>query len=46
MQFHYNYTHDVMSMSLIIIPLLKFDTRHYEFFSTNTTTKTGCNLLA
>jgi hypothetical protein len=25
-QLHYNYTHDVMFMSLIIIHLLKFDT--------------------
>jgi hypothetical protein len=30
MQFHYNYTHDVMLMSLIVIHLLKFDTWHYE----------------
>jgi hypothetical protein len=32
MQFHYNCTHDVMLMSLIIIHLLKFDTWHYAFF--------------
>jgi uncharacterized membrane-anchored protein len=29
-QFHYNRTHDVMLMPLIIIHLLKFDTWHYE----------------
>ncbi len=33
-QFHYNYTHDVMLMSLIIIYLLKFDMWHYEDFWT------------
>jgi hypothetical protein len=30
MQLHYNYTHDVMLTSLIIIHLLKFKTWHYE----------------
>jgi hypothetical protein len=30
MQLHYNYTHDVMLMSLIVIYLLKSNTRHYE----------------
>jgi hypothetical protein len=34
MQFHYNYAHDVMLMSLIIIHLLKSDTWHYEGFWT------------
>jgi hypothetical protein len=33
-QFHYNYTHDVMSMSLIVIYLLTYDTWYYEDFST------------
>jgi len=32
MQLHYNYTHDVMLMSLIVIHLLKFDTWNYNFF--------------
>jgi hypothetical protein len=32
MQLHYNYTHDVMLMSLIVIHLLKFDMWHYEDF--------------
>jgi hypothetical protein len=32
MQLHYNYTYDVMLMSLIVIHLLKFDTWHYEYF--------------
>jgi hypothetical protein len=35
MQFHYNYTHDVMLMSLIVIHLLQFDTWHYGIFWTN-----------
>jgi hypothetical protein len=30
MQLHYNCTHDVMMMSLIVIHLLKFDTWQYE----------------
>jgi hypothetical protein len=30
MQFHYNYTHDVMLTSLIVIHLLKFNMWHYE----------------
>jgi hypothetical protein len=34
MQLHYNYTHDVMLTSLIIIHLLKFNTWHYEYFWT------------
>jgi hypothetical protein len=34
MQFHYNYTHDVMLMSLIVIHLLKYDIWHYEDFWT------------
>jgi hypothetical protein len=34
MKLHYNYTHDVILMSLIIIHLLKFDTWHYEIFWT------------
>jgi len=29
-QLHYNYTHDVMLTSLIVIHLLKFNTWHYE----------------
>ncbi len=33
-QFHYNYTHDVMLMSLIVIHLLNSDTWHYEKFWT------------
>jgi hypothetical protein len=32
MQFHYNYTHDVMLISLIVIHLLKFGMWHYEKF--------------
>jgi hypothetical protein len=31
-QLHYNYTHDVMLMSIIVIHLLKFNTWHYEDF--------------
>jgi hypothetical protein len=31
-QLHYNYTHDVMLKSLIIIHLLKSNTWHYENF--------------
>ncbi len=34
MQFHYNYTHDVMLMSLIVIHLLKSDMWQYEDFWT------------
>jgi hypothetical protein len=34
MQFHYNYTHDVMLMSLIVIHLLKYNMWHYEDFWT------------
>jgi hypothetical protein len=34
MQLHYNYTHDVMLMSLIVIHLLKFDMWYYEDFWT------------
>jgi hypothetical protein len=34
MQLYYNYTHDVMLMSLIIIHLLQFDMWHYEDFWT------------
>jgi hypothetical protein len=34
MQLHYNYTHDVMLTSLIVIHLLKFDMWHYEDFLT------------
>jgi hypothetical protein len=30
MQLYYNYTHDVMLTSLIVLHLLKFDTWHYE----------------
>ncbi len=33
-QLHYNYTHDVMLMSLIVIHILKYDTWHYEDFWT------------
>jgi hypothetical protein len=33
-QLHYNHTHDVMSMSIIIIYLLKSNTWHYEDFWT------------
>jgi hypothetical protein len=32
MQLHYNYTHDVMLMSLIIIHLLKSNMWHYGDF--------------
>ncbi len=32
MQLHYNYTHDVMLTSLIVIHLLKIDMWHYEVF--------------
>jgi hypothetical protein len=32
--FHYNYTHDVMLMSLIVIHLLKSNTWHYKEFLT------------
>jgi hypothetical protein len=32
MQLHYNYTHDGMLMSLIVIQLLKYDMWHYEDF--------------
>jgi hypothetical protein len=32
MQLHYNYTHDVMLTSLILIHLLKFSMWHYEYF--------------
>jgi hypothetical protein len=35
MQLHYNCTHDIMLMSLIVIHLLKFSTCHYEDFWTN-----------
>jgi hypothetical protein len=31
-QFRYNYIHDVMLMSLIVIHLLKFNMWHYEDF--------------
>jgi len=31
-QFHNNYTHDFMLMSLIVIHLLKSNTWNYEFF--------------
>jgi hypothetical protein len=34
MQFHYNCTHDVMLMSLILIHLLKSNMWHYENFLT------------
>jgi hypothetical protein len=34
MQLHYNYTHDIMLTSLIIIQLLKSNTWHYEDFLT------------
>jgi hypothetical protein len=34
MQFHYNYTLDVMLMSLIVIHLLKSNMWHYEKFWT------------
>jgi hypothetical protein len=32
MQLHYNYTHDVILMSLIVIHLLKSNMWHYERF--------------
>jgi len=32
MQLHYNYTHDVMVLSLIVIYLLKSNMWHYEDF--------------
>jgi hypothetical protein len=34
MQLYYNYTHDVMIMSWIVIHVLKFDMWHYETFQT------------
>jgi len=34
MQLHYNYTHDAILMSLIIIHILKSNMWHYEDFST------------
>jgi hypothetical protein len=34
MQLHYNYTHDVMLMSLIVIHLLKSNMWHHENFWT------------
>jgi hypothetical protein len=34
MQLHYNYTHDVMLMSLIVIHLLKYEKWHYDDFWT------------
>jgi hypothetical protein len=34
MRFHYNYTHDVMLMLLIVIHLLKINTWHYGSFWT------------
>ncbi len=34
MQLHYNYIHDVMLTSVIVIHLLKFDKWHYENFLT------------
>jgi hypothetical protein len=33
-QLHYNYTHDVRVMSLIVIHLLKYGMWHYEIFWT------------
>jgi hypothetical protein len=30
MQLNYNFTHDVMLMSLIVIHILKYNTWHYE----------------
>jgi hypothetical protein len=33
-QLHYNYTHDVMLTSLIVIHILKYDMWHYEGFWT------------
>jgi hypothetical protein len=35
MQLHYNYNHDVMLTTLIVIHLLKYDTWHYETIWTN-----------
>ncbi len=35
MQFHYNYTHDVMLTSLIVINLLKSNMWHYKKFGHN-----------
>jgi hypothetical protein len=32
MQLHYNYTHDAMLTSLIVIHLLNFNMWHYEIF--------------
>jgi hypothetical protein len=34
MQFHYNYTYDVILMSIIVIHQLKYDMWHYEDFLT------------
>lgn len=34
MQLHYNYTHDVILMSIIVIHIQKFDMWHYEDFFT------------
>jgi hypothetical protein len=34
MQLHYNYTHNIMLMSLIVIHPLKYDTWHFEYFWT------------
>jgi hypothetical protein len=34
MQLHYNYTHDIMLTSLIVIHLLKSNMWHYEYFGT------------
>ncbi len=34
MQLHYNYTHDVILTSLIVIHILKSNTWHYEDFWT------------
>jgi len=34
MQLHYNYTHDIILMLLIVIHILKFNTWHYEKFWT------------
>jgi hypothetical protein len=33
-KFHYNYTHDVVLMSLIVIHVLESNTWHYEDFWT------------
>jgi hypothetical protein len=35
MQLHYNYTHDVMVLSLIVFHLLKSNMWHYEDFGHN-----------